>query len=136
MKANQTYFKLSKHKHAISLVTSAYLILGTLQYCPVFTLHCTKNICKLPASYNTENTIASHREISRLTTDMNTIAGSGRPSRNSQGICNTSQHSIGYRTPTPQVHCLPRDRLNLSHHASVRMTGLLTYQVTHFNLVP
>ena len=29
---------------------------------------------------------------------MNTIAGTGRPSRNSQGICNTSQHSIGYTT--------------------------------------
>ena len=46
-----------------------------------------------------KNTMASCREISRLTTDMNTIAGTGRPSRNSQGICNTSQHSIGYNNP-------------------------------------
>ena len=30
---------------------------------------------------------------------MNTLAGTGRPSRNSQGIHNTSQHSVGYTTP-------------------------------------
>ena len=30
---------------------------------------------------------------------MNTIAGTGRPLRNSQGICNTSQHPMGYTTP-------------------------------------
>ena len=30
---------------------------------------------------------------------MNTIPGSGRPSRNSHGICNVSQHSMGYTTP-------------------------------------
>ena len=30
---------------------------------------------------------------------MNTIPGSGRPSRNSQGICIVSQHSTGYTTP-------------------------------------
>ena len=46
-----------------------------------------------------KNTMASHREISRLTTHMNTIAGSGRPSRNSQDIYNISQHSMGYTTP-------------------------------------
>ena len=40
--------------------------------------------------------MASHREISRLTTDMNTIPGSDRPSRNSQGTCNVSQHYMGY----------------------------------------
>ena len=41
--------------------------------------------------------MASCREISRLTTDMN-IPGSGRPSRNSQGIHNVSQHYMGYAT--------------------------------------
>ena len=46
-----------------------------------------------------QNTMASCREISRLTTDMNTIPGSGRLSRNSQGIHNVSQHSMGYTTP-------------------------------------
>ena len=30
---------------------------------------------------------------------MNTITGSGRPSRNSQGIRSVSQHSMGYTTP-------------------------------------
>ena len=45
---------------------------------------------------------------------MNTIPGSGRPSRNSQGICNVSQHSMGYTTPqsdqqgTPVNNPLPR----------------------------
>ena len=109
-----------------------------------------------------QNTMASHREISRLTTDMNTIPGSGRPSRNSQGICNVSQHSVGYttsqsdqkstpvnthflvvylpkmvqtRTPVHHVHHLPTDRLNPSHHVSGRMTGLSTHQVKLFNLV-
>ena len=42
--------------------------------------------------------MASHREISRLTTDMNIIQGSGRPSRNSQGIHNIPQNSMGYTT--------------------------------------
>ena len=50
--------------------------------------------------------MASHREISRLTTDMNTIAGTGRPLRNSQGICNTSQHSIGYTTPLAEAQII------------------------------
>ena len=61
-----------------------------------------------------QNTMASHREISRLTTNMNTIPGRGRPSRNSQGICNVSQHSMGYTTSqsdqqgTPVNTTLPR----------------------------
>ena len=33
--------------------------------------------------------MASHKEMSRLVTDMNITTGSGRPSRNSQGIHNT-----------------------------------------------
>ena len=45
-----------------------------------------------------QNTVASCREISRLTTDMNTITSSGKPSRNSQGSCNISQHSMGHTT--------------------------------------
>ena len=40
--------------------------------------------------------MASCRELSKLTTDMNTIPSSGRPSRNSQGICNMSQHPMEY----------------------------------------
>ena len=64
-----------------------------------------------------QNTMASCREISRLTTVMNTIPGSGRPSRNSQGICNVSQHSMGYTTSpseqqgTPVNTLLPRSVL-------------------------
>ena len=61
--------------------------------------------------------MASCREISRLTTDMNTIPGSGRPSGNSQGINNVSQHSMGYTTSqsdqqgTPVNTLLPRSVL-------------------------
>ena len=51
--------------------------------------------------------MASCREISRLTTDMNTIPGSGRPSGNSQGICNVSQHSMGYTTPLSEQKSIP-----------------------------
>ena len=64
-----------------------------------------------------QNTMASHREISRLTTNMNTTPGSGRPSRNSQGICNVSQHFMGYTTSqsdqqgTPVNTLLPRSVL-------------------------
>ena len=42
--------------------------------------------------------MASHRELYKLTTNMNTIPSNGRPSRNSQGICNVSQHPMGYTT--------------------------------------
>ena len=45
-----------------------------------------------------QSTMASHQEISRLTTDMNTLPGGGRPSTNSLGICNVSQHSMEYKT--------------------------------------
>ena len=54
-----------------------------------------------------QNTMASHREISKLTTNMNTIPGSGRPSRNGQGICNVSQHSMGYTTPPSEQQSIP-----------------------------
>ena len=40
--------------------------------------------------------MASQRELSKLTTDMNTIPSSDRLSRNSQGICNKSQHPMEY----------------------------------------
>ena len=64
-----------------------------------------------------QNAMASCNEISRLNTDMNTIPGSGRPSRNTQGICNVSQHSMGYTTSlseqqgTPVSTPLPRSVL-------------------------
>ena len=40
--------------------------------------------------------MASCRELSKLTTDMNTIPSNCRPSRNGQGICNMSQHPMEY----------------------------------------
>ena len=54
-----------------------------------------------------QNTMASHREISMLTTNMNTIPGSGRLSRNSQGIHNVSQHSMGYTNSQSDLQDTP-----------------------------
>ena len=64
-----------------------------------------------------QNNMASFRELSKLTTDMNTILSSGRPSQNSQGICSMSQHPIGYTASqsdqkgTPVNTPLPRSVL-------------------------
>ena len=63
---------------------------------------------------------ASCREISKLTTNMNTIPSNGRPSRTSQDICNMSQHPIEYTAPhldqqhTPVNTLLPRHMLTAS----------------------
>ena len=54
-----------------------------------------------------KDTMASCREINRLTTDMNTIAGTGRPLRNSQGIHSTSQCPTGYTTPPSKAQSIP-----------------------------
>ena len=54
-----------------------------------------------------KDTMASCREISRLSTDMNTIAGSGRPLRNGQGNCSTSQHPNGYTTLPSEAQSVP-----------------------------
>ena len=79
--------------------------------------------------------MASCREISRLTTDMNTIADSGRPLRNSQGIHSTSQHHTRYTTLLLEAQSVPvnpqfsRSVLteNGSHQAS-RSTSTLPSQ--------
>ena len=61
--------------------------------------------------------MASHRELSKVTTDMNTIPSNGRPSRNSQGICNMYQHPTEYTAlqldwqGTPVNTPLPRNVL-------------------------
>ena len=47
--------------------------------------------------------MASLKEISRLVTDMNITTGSGRPSRNIQGICNTLLHPIISATLLPET---------------------------------
>ena len=54
-----------------------------------------------------KDTMASCREISRLTTGMNTIAGSGRPLKNGQGICSTSQHPTRGTTPPSETQSVP-----------------------------
>ena len=68
-----------------------------------------------------QNNMASCREVSKLTTDMNTIPSSGRPSRNSQGTCSMSQHPMGYTAlqsdhqGTPVNTCLPRGVLTTNN---------------------
>ena len=51
--------------------------------------------------------MASHKEISKLATNINTIAGSGRPLRNSQGICSASQYLIRSTTPLSDAQSVP-----------------------------
>ena len=64
-----------------------------------------------------QNTMGSCRKLSKLTTNMNTILGSGRPSRNSKGICSVSLHPMGYTASqsdqqgTPVNTPLPRSVL-------------------------
>ena len=54
-----------------------------------------------------KDTMASHREISRLTADMNTITGSGKPSKNSQGIHSASQHPTSCTTLPLEAQSVP-----------------------------
>ena len=49
------------------------------------------------------NNMASHKEISRLVTDMNITTGSGIPSGNSQGIHNTPLHTAISVTLLPET---------------------------------
>ena len=53
------------------------------------------------------NDMASHKEIKRLVTDMNITTGSGRPSRNSQGICNTPLQPTMSMTLLPETPVYP-----------------------------
>ena len=53
------------------------------------------------------NNMTSCRDISRLVTDMNITTGSGRPSRNSQGICNTPLEPAMSMTPLPETPVNP-----------------------------
>ena len=53
------------------------------------------------------NNMASCKEISRLVTDMNMNTGSGRPSRNSQGIHNTLLQPTIPMTPLPETPVNP-----------------------------
>ena len=64
--------------------------------------------------------MASCRELSKLTANMNTIPSNDRPSRNSQGIHNMSQHPMEYtvlqldQQHTPVNTPLPRNMLTAS----------------------
>ena len=61
--------------------------------------------------------MTSQRELSKLTTHMNTIPNSGSLSRNNQDICNVSQHPMEYTASqsdqqgTPVNNPLPRSVL-------------------------
>ena len=44
-----------------------------------------------------------YKEIRKLVTDMNHTSGSGRPSRNSQGICNTAFQPTMSTTAVPET---------------------------------
>ena len=51
--------------------------------------------------------MASCRELSKVTTDMNTIPSYGRLSRSSQGICNISQYPMEYTALQSDQQCTP-----------------------------
>ena len=51
--------------------------------------------------------MASHKEMSRLVTDLNMTTRSGRPSRNSQRICNTLQQPTMPTPPLPEMPANP-----------------------------
>ena len=53
------------------------------------------------------STMASCKEISRLVTNMNITTESGRPSRNSQEICNTPLQPATSITPLPEMPVNP-----------------------------
>ena len=65
--------------------------------------------------------MACCRELSKLTTNMNTIPSNGRLSRNSQGICNMSQHPMEYTASqsdqqgSPVNTPLPRNMLTTNN---------------------
>ena len=50
--------------------------------------------------YN-QNYMASHRELSKLSIDLNTAPSSSRPSKNSRGICHTSLQTMGNSSTQP-----------------------------------
>ena len=56
---------------------------------------------------NSMNIIASCKEVSRLVTDMKITTGSGRPSRNSQGNCNTPLQPAMPTTLLPETPVNP-----------------------------
>ena len=52
--ANKTQFKLTKHSHAISLITITYLIPEIQWYCLVFILHWQKSFANYQHHTNAE----------------------------------------------------------------------------------
>ena len=67
--------------------------------------------------------MASCNELSRLATDRNITAGSGRPSRNSQGIHHVSLNTTRPSTLLPDAPCVPVNPQFTSH--------ILTEKGTH-----
>ena len=67
--------------------------------------------------------MASCKEISRLVTDMNLTKGYGRPSRNSQGICNTLLH------PTMPSTLLPETPVNTATVTHTPVTTPVTRSI-------
>ena len=80
--------------------------------------------------------MASHRELSKLDTNMNTISSNGRPSRKSQGICNmeySTSHSDQQCTPVKTP--LPKNMLTASNpnqHSTLTDTTSCQRQVESF----
>ena len=93
--------------NTILLVHMHLLIAWNSKILPSFALYLTANIHYLQCNTIHCSTMASHKEMSRLVTDMNITTGSGRPSRNSQGIHNTLQQPTMPTTPLPEMPVNP-----------------------------
>ena len=63
---------------------------------------------KPPMLYN-QNTMASHRELSKLSIDLNTAPSSSRPSKNSRGICHLSPHTTGNNSTQSDQPGMPKN---------------------------
>ena len=63
---------------------------------------------KPPMLYN-QNTMACHRELSKLSINLNTTPTSGRPLKNSRGICHVSPHTRGNNSTQPDQPSTPKN---------------------------
>ena len=93
----------------------------TFRYCPV--LLCFSKYYNHIQQHTPVINMASHKEISRLVTNMNITTGSGRPSRNSQGICNTLLQ------PTTPSSPLPKTPVNSSTVPNTPVTTPVTKRI-------
>ena len=101
------YFKLSKYNSSNFIGCHNFFSIWNLVILPSFQFCIGRNCSITTITVQPHVNMVSHRELSKLTTDINTIPSNGRPSRNSQGICNISQHTMEYTASQSDQQCTP-----------------------------